>query len=353
MELELMRLPARFGGMSIDDPVVDSGRKHADSIECTANLTQQILENGADLMQSIELDCKNKAVVRQHHEASLKVKADDLQRRLPEAQQRAMAQAREKGGSSTLTTIPVAEHGFFFDVKADFHDHIHLRYCWPLDNLPSICPCGERFTVDHAQICKLSGFIHMRHDDPTDFLASCMKEVLNDVEVEPKLQPLTGESFRHRTANTDPDARADLRVRGFWTQGRNAFFDTRVFYPHARSYRSKPLKSLFRKMEGDKKREYGERINEVEHGSFTPLVFSTCGGMGQEASVVLKRLADALATKRSESYSRVVNWMRCCLAFSLARSALRCVRGSRSTRRGAHRLAPVDLVQAEARMELA
>ena len=165
-------------------------------------------------MQSIVLDCKRKAAVRQHHEASLKVKADDLQRRLPEAQQRAMAQAPKKGGSSTLTTIPVVEHGFSFDVKADFHDHVHLRYCWPLDNLPSICPCAERFTVDHAQIRKLSGFIHMRHNDPTDFLASCMKEVHNDVEVEPKLQPLTGESLQHRTANTDPDARADIRVRG-------------------------------------------------------------------------------------------------------------------------------------------
>ena len=32
LELDLMRLPARFGGMSFDDPVVDSGRKHADSI---------------------------------------------------------------------------------------------------------------------------------------------------------------------------------------------------------------------------------------------------------------------------------------------------------------------------------
>jgi hypothetical protein len=95
-----------------------------------------------------------------------------------------------------------------------------------------------------------------------------MKEIHNDVEVEPKLQPLTGESLRHRTANTDPDARADILVRGFWT---NVFFDTWVFYPHARCYRSKPLKSLFRKMEGDKKREYGERIREVEHGSFTPL----------------------------------------------------------------------------------
>ena len=109
---------------SFDDPVADTMRKHEDSIQCTltANLTQQILENGADLMHSIELDRKRKVAVRQHHEAALKVKADDL------------AEA----------------FGFFFDVKADFHD---LRYRWPLDNLPSICPCGEGFTVDYAQIC--------------------------------------------------------------------------------------------------------------------------------------------------------------------------------------------------------
>ena len=80
-----------------------------------------------------------------------------------------------------------------------------------------------------------------------------MKEVHNDVEVEPKLQPVLGESFRYRTANTDPDARADIRVQGFWTQGSNAFFDTRVFYPHAQSHRSKSLKSLFQKMGGDKR----------------------------------------------------------------------------------------------------
>ena len=121
LELELMRLPARFGGMSFNDPVVDSGHKHANSIECTANLTQQILENGADLVQSIELDCKAKAAVRQRHEASLKVKADDLQR------QCTVAQACKKGGSNMLTTIPVAEHGFFFDTKADFHDHVPFR----------------------------------------------------------------------------------------------------------------------------------------------------------------------------------------------------------------------------------
>ena len=99
-------------------------------------------------------------------------------------------------------------------------------------------------------------------------------------------------------------------------------------------------------MEEEKKREYGERI-KVEHGSFTPLVFSTCGGMGQEASVVVKKLAHALAMKRNETYSRVVTWMRCCLAFSLARSAIRCVRRSCSTRHRTQQLERVDLVQAE------
>ena len=179
-----------------------------------------------------------------------------------------------------------------------------------------------------------------------------MKEIYNDVEIEPRLQSLTGESFHRSVTNTDPDARADIRVRGFWTNGSNAFFDTRVFYPHARSYKSRPLKSIFRQMESDKKRQYGDRIREVEHGSFTPLVFSSCGGMGQEASVVLKKLADALASKRNEYYSHVLGWLRCCLAFSLARSAIRCIRGSHTIHRGPHhQQGPVDLVLAESQME--
>ena len=53
---------------------------------------------------------------------------------------------------------------------------------------------------------------------------------------------------------------------------RNAFFDTRVFYPHASSYRTKNLPSLYRKFEADKKREYSKRINSVEHGSFQLVV---------------------------------------------------------------------------------
>lgn len=50
-------------------------------------------------------------------------------------------------------------------------------------------------------------------------------------------------------------------------------------------------------MDCNKKREYGEGIREFEHGSFAPLVFKTGGGMGQEATVVVKKLADDLAIK--------------------------------------------------------
>ena len=226
--------------MSFDDPVANSAWKHAASIECTANLAEQIKAGGSHVMESIQQDGVCKVAVRQHHRVSLKERADAVQAQLPPLQQRAMDVVQEKGASSMLTTIPVAEHGFCFEVKADFRDHICLRYGWPLDRLPASCPCGERFTIDHAQICKLAGFIHMCHDEVTDFLALCMKELHGDAEVEPTLLPLSGESFRHRTANTEPDARADIRVRGFWTQSRNAFFDTRVFYPHASSYRFRP-----------------------------------------------------------------------------------------------------------------
>ena len=328
---------------------------YIESLECTAILTSLLVDGATELPVGGDLDQDAKAAIKARHRTALKEKADNIQSRLPDLQRRAMELAREKGGSSTLTTIPISEHGFCFDVKSEFHDHVHLRYCWPLDNLPPTCPCGANFTIDHAQICKLSGFIHMRHNDPTTFLAQCIKEVHQDVELEPPLQPLNGETFRHLTANTEPDARADIhvRVRGFWTNSRNAFFDNRVFYPHARSYQSRSLPSLCKRFESEKKREYGKRINTVEHGSFTPLVFSACGGMGHEATVVVRKLASALALKRRETYSRVINWLRCRLSFSLARSAIRCVRGSRSIRcKSPSSLAPVDLVCAEAHFDL-
>ena len=64
--------------------------------------------------------------------------------------------------------------------------------------------------------------------------------------------------------------------------------------------------------------------------SFTPLVFSTFGGMGDAATTAYKRLASLLAAKRDQSYSNVVSWIKCSTSFSLLRPAVTCLRGVKS-----------------------
>ena len=51
----------------------------------------------------------------------------------------------------------------------------------------------------------------MRHDEIRDTFAAIMKEVCFDVEIEPKLQPLEGESFVHKTTTTEDEARLDIK----------------------------------------------------------------------------------------------------------------------------------------------
>ena len=54
----------------------------------------------------------------------------------------------------------------------------------------------------------------------------------------------------------------------------------------------------------EKKRVYEERIREVKHGTFSPLVFTTAGGIGPTATVVYKRLASCIAEKHDRLMGR-------------------------------------------------
>ena len=118
---------------------------------------------------------------------------------------------------------------------------------------------------------------------------------------------------------------------GFWGRRQCAFFDVRVFHPNAQSYRHSSISSLCRHHEQVKKREYGDRIREVENGSFTPLVFATTGGMGREATLLYKCFADQISEKKNPMYSKTMAWIRCTLSFSLLLSAVMCIRDSHST----------------------
>ena len=72
---------------------------------------------------------------------------------------------------------------------------------------------------------------------------------------------------------------------------------------------------------------------DVEHDSFTPLVFTTTGGMGKECIRYHSRLAELIAAKKGEHYSQTISWIRARTSFALLRSALVCLRGSKMKRR--------------------
>ena len=236
----------------------------------------------------------------------------------------------EKGASSWLTTLPIKDEGFQLD-KQSFWDLVKIRYGHQLSKIPDKCACGSSFDLQHALSCKKGGFISQRHNMLRDVTAKLMKEVCNDVKIEPALQPLTGEDLKERTANYSDEARLDVSARSFWVTGQRAFFDIRIFNPIARRYSDLEMAKMYDINEKEKKRHYNERVQQIEHGSFSPLVFSALGGMARECRAVYKRLIQLLAEKRKEERSLVAAWVRRKISFALMKMIIVCVRGTRNT----------------------
>ena len=94
---------------------------------------------------------------------------------------------------------------------------------------------------------------------------------------------------------------------------------------------SGPISAVYRKHEAIKKRVYGQRIPDIEHGMFTPTVFSTTGSIGPDTTNFYKILTGMLAWKENKPYLVVVSWLKCKLSFAAVRSAILCIRGTRSS----------------------
>jgi len=136
-----------------------------------------------------------------------------LREKMSPEQLRANDLAKMRGASSWLTTLPLKSENFDLN-KREFFDALSLRYRWTPKYLSSTCPCGKRFDVDHATSCMKGRFVHRGHDDVRDLFESLLKDVCHDVEVEPHLQPLTGEVLIS-SANSSDEARLDVSARGF------------------------------------------------------------------------------------------------------------------------------------------
>ena len=334
-ELELLRLPARLGGMGIPHLQAMAAHHLAGSKEMTKGQVQEIL------MQNCEHDTPSVKVVHSDAERSRNTMKHQ-RRKIEVARRKNLLQTwpghqslvdllSEKGSSSWLTTLPLKDHGFWLS-KQDFRDALALRYDWRLENTPLTCVCGRDFAADHAMICPFGGFPTIRHNEVRDIIGNLLSEVCSNVAVEPLLKPLSGEVFQARSTTTSQEARSDLRATGFWTRMEDAFFDVRIFHPNAPSNRTKAFLEAAEHHERLKQLEYEERIINVDHGSFCPLVFATSGATGRLGTHFLKRLAGKIAEKENGDYAAVMALVRCRLSFALLRSAVMCVRGSRSRR---------------------
>ena len=77
-----------------------------------------------------------------------------------------------------------------------------------------------------------------------------------------------------------------------------------------------------------------QRIIEVEHGSFSPLVFTPYGGSGREAERFLAELAHKVSENKHMSYSTVIGWLRAKLSFNLLRISCAMHKRFKSTQAG-------------------
>ena len=351
LERELFGLPVSLGGLGICDPCRISTDDYNFSLELSRPLVDLILHQHGSLPHDvIDSQC---IIFKQLSQAKYQSQFDAIQSVLARSSstlRQTIEHCQDKGVSSWLSAIPIEQYGFALH-KNEFTDALCLRYGWTPPHLPSHCVCGKAFSVTHALSCPHGAFPIIRHNDVRDLTAKLLSEVCHDVQTEPHLQPLTGEILRYKTAVHEDDARVDIRAAGFWgCRHHRSFFDVRVFNAFAESNQSTSLAATFRKHEGEKRRAYEERVWEVERGSFTPLVFSSLGGMGKAATVMYRRLANLLSDKWNSSYSLIMGWLRCSLSFSLLRSSLMCLRGSRSSSGSPGVPAAVDLVVAEGRL---
>ena len=178
-----------------------------------------------------------------------------------------------------------------------------------------------------------------------------LTRVCHDVATEPRpIEPLQGEQFRSASTATTDGARLDISASGFWG-GRfeRTFFDVQVFNPNVQS-NVLSVSQASTVATSAKTRQIRAAIQDVERSTFCPLIWSTSGGAGPAATCFLKRLADKLSERTEEPYSTTMGWLRCRLGFALTRSAVMCLRGSRS--RAGHPRCAVEpaLASAEGRL---
>ena len=281
IERRMLALPVRFCGIGVQNPVETADAEYGASIQNTENLKNIIVnqeQNFINLNQAGINEAINKT--KQDKDKRFMQEFEAVKSRVDADLKRCLDMAREKGAGSWLTALPIKALGYVLN-KQSFRDSLCLRYGWKIPNTPLFCSCKERNNVNHALTCKKGGYVSMRHDRIRDLEANILKDICKDVRIEPELLPVGNVVVD--SSNTAEKARLDVSAIGIWSPMERTFLDVRIVHPNSASYRDKTIEKIYEMHEKEKKRSYNQRIMQVERATFTPLVFSTTGGMAPES----------------------------------------------------------------------
>ena len=139
----------------------------------------------------------------------------------------------------------------------------------------------------------------------------------------------------------EDELRIVFRARGFWELSHEiAYFSVGVFNLFVSEKSSRQLTTVYKQHEQLKQRVHEQHFREVEHGTFTSLVFSAT--MVFLLVVTLKRLSLIIFIKCHKPYNIMMWWIYVLNSYSLLRSVILCPRGSR-----VHYHRPVSVVNTD------
>ena len=155
---ETLELKSSDGGLGL--PKLEDSAKHQfrssrliTSPHVAAIISQKdtMLEQDADGRTLDDLLMEDRSEKSERRKQKIK----DVDEKAPLDMKPFILQARDRGASSWLNALPIEELDFQLN-KEEFRDALRLRYNMKLDNLPTYCPCDNRFSVSHALDCKKS-----------------------------------------------------------------------------------------------------------------------------------------------------------------------------------------------------
>ena len=151
---------------------------------------------------------------------------------------------QEKGASNWLTAYCISDQGYDLNIQ-QFWDSLCLRYEMRLRNIPLTCSCGSKKDIQHTRSCKKGEFF-IGHNDIRDLTANLLTEACKDVDIEPKLLPITCEISNNRTASPSDRTREQESIndQGILGERSTGIFCCEVIWPKRQSVSEQSTPSM-------------------------------------------------------------------------------------------------------------